>query len=305
MIICQERNVMPDEKLATFLTVVNCGSLTKAAKRLRISQPAVTLQIHKLEQEYGEPLFYRQDRGVQLTPAGKIFNEYALRISQLYCQAKDELNVLSGELHGTLHIGATLTIGEYVLPQVVGRFKAEHPYVDILLEVENTVKIVDMVASGMLDCGLVEGPFDNGMIRTERLSSDELAFVCASSNELANQSDLDLETLCKSDFILREPGSGTRQVFEDALRKVAINPSDLKILMQLGSIQMIKALVAENVGVTVISERTIENEIRAGILKRLKVPELDLHRLFQFIYKKDVRLSFVAQQFVTACLNLV
>ena len=89
MIICQERNVMPDEKLATFLTVVNCGSLTKAAKRLRISQPAVTLQIHKLEQEYGEPLFYRQDRGVQLTPAGKIFNEYALRISQLYCQAKD------------------------------------------------------------------------------------------------------------------------------------------------------------------------------------------------------------------------
>ena len=296
---------MPDEKLTTFLNVVRCGSLTQAARELHISQPALTLQIHKLEQEYGEPLFYRQDRGVTLTPAGKLFHDYATRINRLYSEVTEELNALNGELRGTLHIGATLTIGEYLLPEIVGCFKTEHPYVNILLEVENTRKIVDMVASGMLDCGLVEGPFDNGMIRTEKLADDELAFICSSRHELASNSELDLDTFQRQNFILREPGSGTRQVFEDALRQAVIDPSGLKILMQLGSTQMIKALVAENVGVSVISERTVRQELQQGLLKKIKVPALDLHRAFQFIFKKDMRLSYITRQFVTTCRNLV
>src|ERR1035437_2213155 len=106
---------MADERLKTFLAVVRCGSLTQAAKELYISQPAVTLQIHKLESEYNAALFYRKERGVELTTAGRLLHEYAQRIDRLYEEASEELGALSGEMRGTLRVGATLTIGEYVL----------------------------------------------------------------------------------------------------------------------------------------------------------------------------------------------
>ncbi|MCE1245974.1 MAG: LysR family transcriptional regulator [Firmicutes bacterium] len=292
---------MPDERLKTFLTVVRCGSLTGAAKELLISQPAVTLQIHKLEQEYNETLFYRRERGTELTPAGRVLYNFAQRIDSLYGEAQDELNSLRGEFHGILKVGATLTIGEYVLPPVMGRYKDGHPHTDILLEVENTGRIVEKVASGTLDCGLVEGPFENGMIKSEKLAGDELVFVCSSRHYPENIKEIEIHQLFTESFILREPGSGTRLVFENALRKAGFDPAELKILMQLGSTQSIKALVSENIGVTVISERTVQTEIRSGILKQIKIPSLDLHRSFEFIFKKDVRISSITRRFVKTC----
>ena len=295
---------MPDEKLKTFLTVVRCGSLTQAARELFISQPAVTLQIHKLEEEYHETLFYRRERGIELTPAGKVLYDYAQRIGRLYDEASEEIGSLSGKIRGTLLVGATLTIGEYVLPAVVGRFKADYPNVDILLEVENTDRVVDQVASGKFDCGLVEGPFENGSIYAEKFADDKLIFVCSAHHLLTKNSELDLETLTREPFILREPGSGTRRVFEDALRRAGIDPANLKVLMQLGSTQMIKSMVAENIGVTVISERTVRNEIQLGLLKKLEIPSLDLRRAFEFIFKKDMPVSLITRQFVATCREL-
>ena len=292
---------MADEKLKTFMTVVRCGSLSQAAKELFISQPAVTLQIHKLEQEYKETLLYRRVRGIELTPTGKVLYEYAQRILLLYGELTEEIGALSGEILGTLRIGATLTVGEYFLPPVLGCFKDEHPATDIILEIENTRRVVDQVAAGNLDCGLVEGPFKNGLISAKKLTDDELVFVCSSRHKLANAPEIELETLGRESFILREPGSGTRQVFEDALKRAGFDPAKLKVLIQLGTTQIIKSLVAENIGVTVISERTVRNEIQQGILKRIPIPSLDLRRTFQFIFKKDMRLSLITRRFVSQC----
>jgi LysR family transcriptional regulator, transcriptional activator of the cysJI operon len=299
------RDQMSDEKIKTFLTVVRYGSITQAAKELYISQPAVTSQIHKLEQEYKEALFYRREKGVELTPAGKVLYDYALRINRLYDEALGELGVMSGDLRGALHLGATLTIGEYVLPSVMGHFKSTYPHVDLLLQVENTVKIVDQVASGILDFGLVEGPFENGSIRREKLADDELIAVCSIHHRLAEFSKLDLDTLCNESLILREPGSGTRRVFEDALHHAGVNISQLKVMMQIGSTQAIKALVAENLGLAVISRRTVETELQQGVFKRLEIPSLNLHRTFNFIFKKDVDPSFLTRPFITTCRHLV
>jgi DNA-binding transcriptional LysR family regulator len=292
---------MSDEKLKTFLTVVRCGSLTQAAKELFISQPAITMQIHKLEKDYKETLLYRRERGIELTPAGKVLLDYARRISRLYDEASEEIGALSGDIRGTIRIGATFTIGEYFLPPVLGHFKDEHPATDIILEIENTRRVVDEVAAGNLDCGLVEGPFENGLIYAEKLSDDELVFVCSSKHKLANTAQIDLETLLTENFILREPGSGTRKVFEDALKKAGLDSTKLKVLIQLNTTQAIKSLVAENIGVTVISERTVRNEIQQGILKSIPVPSLDLRRTFQFIFKKDMQLSLITRRFVSQC----
>lgn len=296
---------MTDDRLRTFLAVARCGSLTKAAKELYISQPAVTLQIRKLEQEYNTSLFYRRDRGVELTPAGKLLYGHAKRIDGIYDEAAEELGALNGSFQGTLRVGATLTIGEYVLPPVMGKFKAEYPQVEILLEVENTCRIVDQVASGILDCGLVEGPFENGTIRAEKLADDELVFVCSPRHKFADMPEIDLESVMKEPLILREPGSGTRQVFEDALMKTGARPEDLRVLMQLGSTQAIKALVGENIGLSVLSRRALRSEISQGTHRCLSVPSIDLHRTFQFIFRKDERITLMARHFVQACRRLI
>ncbi|HEY3299108.1 MAG TPA: selenium metabolism-associated LysR family transcriptional regulator [Armatimonadota bacterium] len=295
---------MPDDRLKTFLAVVRCGSLTRASKELYISQPAVTLQIHKLEREYNSTLFYRRERGVELTPAGKLLYDYAKRIDGIYNEAAEELSALSGSVEGALRVGATLTIGEYVLPPVMGQFKAEYPHVDILLEVENTSRIVEQVASGVLDFGLVEGPFENATIRAEKLADDELVLVCSSRHKFAGTADVDLESILKEPFILREPGSGTRRVFEDALVKAGIRLEDLKVLMQLGSTHAIKALVAENIGISVLSKCALQNEIKNGTHQCLNIPSVDLHRAFQIIFRNGERVSLMARHFVQACRRL-
>lgn len=296
---------MPDDRLKTFLAVVRCGSLTRAAKELYISQPAVTLQIRKLEHEYNASLFYRRDKGVELTPAGRLLFEYAKRIDSIYDEASEEISALSGSVQGTMRVGATLTIGEYVLPPVMGRFKADHPLVDILLEVENTSRIVEQVASGILDFGFVEGPFDNGMIRSEKLAHDELVFFCSSRHKFADMQEVDLESILKEPFILREPGSGTRQVFEDALVKAGANPADLRVLMQLGSNQAVKALVAENIGISVLSRFILRSEIEHGTHRYINVPSVDLHRTFQIIFRKDERISLMTRHFIQSCRRLI
>lgn len=296
---------MIDEKLKTFLAVVRCGNLTRAARDLYISQPAVTLQIHKLEKECGEILFYRRERGMELTDAGKILYEYACKMDQLEQEAAESLGTLSGELRGTLRVGATLTIGEYLLPKIIGNFKAKNPCVEILLEVENTRRIVDLVASGIMDCGLVEGPFENGQIRSEKLTDDELIFIGSPQNRLSGLTGVSLETVMQEPYILREPGSGTRLVFENALKRAGINPDELEILMQLGSTQAIKALVAENLGISVLSKRTVQKEIQENRLVPLDVPSLDLHRAFEFIFQKGTRLSLITRQFIQTCRSFI
>lgn len=292
---------MTDERLKTFLTVARCGSLTRAARELYISQPAVTLQIHKLESRYNTALFYRKDRGVELTPAGKLLFEFAQRIGQLYDEASEELGALNGEMRGKLRLGATLTIGEYVLPSVIGQFKSVHPNVDVLLEVGNTRRIVEQVAAGMLDCGLVEGPFGNGLIRAEKLGDDELAVICSPRQRLAGAGSVSLDDLLNEQFILREHGSGTRQVFEDALQQAGVDLQRLQVLMQLGSTQAIKALVSENIGLSVLSRWTVVEDIRQGTLCTVSVQGIDLRRAFNFIYQKDARLSLITQRFINLC----
>lgn len=290
-----------DERLNTFLTVVRCGSLSRAARELHLSQPAVSLQIQRLEEEYDAVFFHRRERGVELTTAGRVLLEYARRMQDLSGRLADEIAAMNENVRGTLRVGATLTIGEYVLPPIMGQFKARYPEVDILLEVENTRKVVERVAAGQSDCGLVEGPFENGLILAERLGGDELTLVVSAQHRWAEVRQVTLENLVEENFILREPGSGTRQVFEDALSRAGIEASSLKILIQLGSTQAIKALVRENLGVTVISDRVVWDEIKSGVLKKVNVPELHLKRDFNFISRKNQRLSFIATRFLQVC----
>ena len=292
---------MADERLHTFVTVVQCGSLTQAAKQLYISQPAVSRQIHLLEEDFHATLLHRHERGIALTPAGQRLYRSALRIQELYAEAMDDVAELTGELAGTLHIGATLTIGEYVLPPLMGKFKARAPRLNLLLEVENTQRIGDAVAAGTLDCGLIEGPFTHTLLSAERLAADELAVIASPQHPLAGHPHISLDAVQQEAFILREPGSGTRTVFEEALRRAGGDPAALNVLMQLGSTHAVKALVMQNLGISILSVRAIQQELAQHTLTILDVPALDLHRTFTVLLPKGTRTSPLTRAFILFC----
>lgn len=292
---------MLDERLKTFLVVAANGSFSAAARERFVTQPAVTQQIRKLETEVRVPLFVRHERGVRLTAAGELLYEYAVRMAELEAQAEEGLAALHETLSGTLRVGATLTLGEYVVPPIIGRFKAAHPEVEILLEVENTPRVVEHVAAGRYSCGLIEGPYQNVLVRSEKLADDELAVVCGEAHPLAAAESLSLDDLVRAAWILREPESGTRRVFEDALHRAGVDPETLKVVMQIGSTQAAKGLVLGGAGLTVLSPWTVRDELAAGQLRRLAVPELDLHRAFNFVFVRGGRLPLVTRRFVGFC----
>jgi len=292
---------MLDERLKTFLAVAASGSFSAAARERFVTQPAVTQQIKKLETIYRVPLFVRHERGVQLTPAGQMLYEYAARMAEIEEQADEAMAALHESLRGTLRVGATLTLGEYVVPPIIGRFKAEHPEIEILLEVENTTRVVEHVAAGRYHCGLIEGPYHNVLIRSEKLADDELAVVCGREHPLATAESLTLEDVARAAWVLREPESGTRRVFEDAVASAGLEPTELRIVMQLGSTQAVKGLVLGGAGLTVLSPWTVKDELSSGLLKRLDVPGLDLHRSFNFAFVRGGRLPLITRRFVRFC----
>ncbi|MBI2299362.1 MAG: LysR family transcriptional regulator [Armatimonadetes bacterium] len=292
---------MADERLRTFVTVARCGSLSAAARELFISQPAVTQQVHKLEAEYRCQLFLRHERGVKLTPAGEVLREHALRVVELEEQAGEALAALQQSLRGTLRLGATFTLGEYLLPPILARFKAAHPDVELLLEIENAAKVVEHVAGGAYGCGVIEGPHHNPFVRSEKLADDELVVICGPSHPFAGRAELGVDDLRTATWVLREPGSGTRTVFEDGLAAAGIDPESLSVLMRVGSTQAVKGVVREGLALTAVSPWTVREELESGALVRLAVPALELHRAFQFIFARGARLPLVTRRFVKYC----
>jgi len=292
---------MLEERLKTFLAVAANGSFSGAARERFVTQPAVTQQIRKLEGLYRVTLFVRHERGVSLTPAGEMLHDYAVRMAELETEAEEALAALHESLGGSLRVGATLTLGEYLVPPIIGRFKAAHPEVEILLEVENTPKVVEHVANGRYSCGLIEGPYHNVLVRSEKLADDELAVVCGADHPLAAVGSLTLDDVARAPWVLREPESGTRRVFEDALASAGLEPSALKVVMQLGSTQAVKGLVIGGAGLTVVSPWSVSQELTQGQLRRLAVPELDLHRAFSFVFVRGGRLPLVTRRFVRFC----
>lgn len=292
---------MLDERLKTFLAVVETGSFSAAARQRFITQPAVTQQIRILEGRYRVPLFVRHERGARLTPAGLVLFQHAVKMAEMEALTNEAMASHHESLQGQLRIAATLTLGEYVVPPIVGRFKTAHPEVEILLEVENTPRVVEHVAAGHYSVGLIEGPFHNALVQAEKLIDDELSIVCGASHPLAERGRLSLDDLTHTAWVLREPESGTRHVFEDALIKAGVDPLSLKVAFQIGSTQAVKGLVRGGAGLTALSPWTVREELAAGVLRELAVPELDLHRPFNFVVIRGGRLPLVTRHFMDFC----
>jgi DNA-binding transcriptional LysR family regulator len=276
---------MADRRLQVFHTVARLMSFTKAAEALHMTQPAVTFQVRQLEEQFNTRLFDRARKRISLTDAGTRVFEYADRIFALYAEMEQGVRELTGDLSGSLTVGASTTIAEYMLPTLLGDFRRRYPEIAIHLKVSNSDGIVSMVERNTIDLGVVEAPVNNRNLVVEPCKHDELVAIVPPTHELAGAAPLPCRRLVDFPFICREEGSGTREVINDYLGDVLGGDGALKITMELGSPEAVKGAVEAGMGVSIVSTATVQKELRLGTLVALRL-EPPLFRPFSFVHQK-------------------
>ena len=288
---------MADRRLQVFHAVAKHLSFTKAAEALFMTQPAVTFQIRQLEEHFNTRLFDRAHGRITLTPAGAMALEYAERILNLSSELDTRLKEMSGQVAGPLLIGASTTIAEFLLPQVLGEFKSRHPAVVPRLFVANSEAVQGRIVERTLDLGFIEGESHLPSLVTDVCCDDELRVVCAPSHPLARLESVAPKALMEHAYVSREPGSGTREVIDNYLAKAGVSPDSLQVVMELGSPEALKGLVATGLGFTIMSRAIAALEVKLGRLVQVPLaPPLIRH--LSVVYPKERFHSRLVNEFV-------
>ena len=277
---------MADRRLQVFHTVARQLSFTKAAESLHMTQPAVTFQVRQLEEYFNTRLFDRTHNRISLTEAGQRVYEYADRIFSLYAEMENSVRDLTGEVSGVLMLGASTTIAEYMLPALLGDFKAKYPEVSIRLQVANTDGIVSMVENNTIDLGVVEAPVSNKNLVVDTCRMDQMVLAVPPRHELASRQSVPITELSNFPYICREEGSGTREVMLEAMNAAGASPSSLDIVMELGSPEAVKGAVEAGMGLSILSRATIDKELKLGSLVAVNL-ETPIERPFSFVHQKQ------------------
>ena len=203
---------MIDIKMQTFMAVAQTKNYTKAANIMSITQPAVSQHIRSLEEYYGVTIFYQKNRQMELTEEGQILLQYATEIDRLSKIVKARLDNKSGIIK-KYHLGATLTVGGYVLPEIIGKYKKENENLDIILQVENTETIIKKLYAGDIDLGVIEGLFDKTKVCCTKLKDDELVLAVSVNHPFAGKNSVSIEEVLADRLILRRKGLGNQNGF--------------------------------------------------------------------------------------------
>jgi DNA-binding transcriptional LysR family regulator len=261
--------------LLVFHGVARAGSVNAAAKLLHTSQPAVSRELRTLEQRLGVPLFDRLPRGMRLTEAGQVLLSYAERIFGLEQEAERSLRELADLEGGELAIGASNTLGTYLLPALVTAFHIRYPKVNLDLRIGNTQEVIKGVLDSRFALGFVEGRVRDDAIEAKEFRRDRIVAVVSPGHSLAKARAPTWRSLAESPSILREPGSGTREIVERAFTRHRVA---LRCGLQIGSSEALKRAALEGGGIGWISELCVVEELRSGRLIELKTPNLSLER---------------------------
>ncbi len=284
------------DALHVFLLVADYEHITRAAEELMLTQPAVTRTIHSLEQEAGLPLFERQGRRIALTEAGRIMQTYVRRIIALERELEESLADLRDVEAGEVIISASKTTGAYLLPPAIARFRTLHPHIALQLTIHNSHGVTEQVLSWRAEIGLVEGDISAlpPELAVEVIATDELALVIAPTHRWKDLQAVTPEMLGANELVLREQGSGTREVIERALQQQGVQVSPL---LTAPENETIKQLVMHGMGAAILPALVVQREVMALDLLRVPIVSLDLHREFSLVRRADKQLSRAADSF--------
>ncbi len=295
-----------DFRLKVFYTVAQRLSFTKAAGELFITQPAVTKHIKELEQQLNVQLFKRNGNNINLTTAGKILLGYTEKIFQTYTELETELAQLSNIEAGTLHIGASTTVAQTILPKLLALFKKTYPAITFTFTQGNTDNITQQVLAEKIDIAIVEGAAHYPQIAYAPFAKDEIVLVTRANNQLSKKTEISPKALLNIPLVLREAGSGTLDVIFNALANVQINPKDLQVEIQLESSIAIKQYLLYSETATFLSIQSVVSELKYNELTIIDIKGLQIFRTFEFIQLqgKYTKLTELFKRFCLSNYNL-
>lgn len=288
-------------QLRVFHGIVRSGSLSAAARALRVSQPAVSKRLAELEEDCGFRLCDRLPRGVRLTPEGRSLAQSVARVFAAESEVEAVVETLRAGLTTRIAVGASTTIGSYLVPRLLGALRRSYPRAHVSLEVGNTDAVLDLVRSDRVDLGLTEGPEPAEGFVSTAFAEDELFAIAAPFDPILSLTQVTLERFLTRPQIFRESGSGTRAVIEEELatRGIALTPT-----LELGSTEAVKNAVLNRLGVAFVSSLALEAEFDAGRLVRVPLVDFSRKRSLHVIHLAGRAMSPLAESFLALVKDL-
>lgn len=287
---------MNTRHLQVFLTVCETGNMTRAARQLYMTQPAVSQMISDLEKEYAVRLFERMNHRLYLTAAGLELRSYASHMLNLADQAKRHLAELGAA--GAIKVGASQTVGSYLLPAILREYRRQMPSVDVYSLVDNTQVIEDQILDDQIDLGIVEGTIRSKYIQTEMLCTDDLTIICGPDHPFCRKETVQITELVDQEFFIREQGSGTRELLIKILSDAGV---PWKVAGVYNNTEAIKNAVSQNLMLAAVPRISIVNEKQRGLVCELNIPGLNLRRLFHLAYHRQKYFTTAIQSFMETC----
>ncbi|WHY59071.1 LysR family transcriptional regulator [Peribacillus simplex] len=286
------------DALKTFVTLVEVKNFTKTAEMLLMSQPSVSLHIKKLEEEFQTKLFLRSPKFLKVTLTGEILYDRAKQMITIYEQTRQDIQEHDRSIKGELKIGASFTIGEYILPSLLIDLQEDYPELELQVVIGNTEEIVQAVRLYKVDIGLIEGQTNEKELSVHPFMQDELFIVSSNNHELANKEEVEITALHDQAWVTREVGSGTREYLNHVIRS---NGLKIKSILTISSNQGIKeTLIKNGLGLALLSRSVIERDVQNKILSIIQVKNESFNRTLSYVYspimedKKNVK-TFITE----------
>jgi DNA-binding transcriptional LysR family regulator len=285
--------------LEAFCRVVELKSFSRGAEAVSLSQPTVSAHIKSLEAEVGLRLLDRAGRSVTPTRAGELLYGHARRILAIRDEARRALAEHKGGLAGHLTIGGSSIPGAYVLPALVAAFKRQHPAVTLALTIGDSRGVARGVMEGRLEAGVIGAKFEEGRLRFETFVEDELVLAVPAAHPWARRAAVRPAELAEEPLVMRERGSGTRKVMEEALAARGVEPASLRVILEVSSNEAVRQAVKAGAGLAVISRRAIADDVRYGEMAGLRIQGIDLRRDFYLATHQSRGRSPLTEAFLT------
>ncbi|MFI8577838.1 LysR substrate-binding domain-containing protein [Rossellomorea aquimaris] len=282
-----------DRLLNIFITVVEEKNLTRAGEKLFITQSAISQNLKILEGRYNAQLLNRTNKQISLTKAGEILYFHARQIINQYTLTERLICELQEGISGPLNIGSGFTFGEYLLPDLISKFIAKHPKIRPKITIKNSIRIANQVKENDLDIGIIEREVTDDILQTTPFAEDDMVVIVPTN--FINNDEADIRYLSDKTWIIRENGSGTRQVTDNMFNNTGINP---KNILEFGSTQIIKEAVRKGLGVSYISKLAVQSELKKGTIKSLTLENYKDTRKFYYVINKSQPSTKILELFI-------
>ncbi len=292
---------MLDFRTETFLTVCETMNFTAAARKLHITQPAVSQHIHFLEEQYHAPLFVYRSKQLFITPAGEILQKRLLSMKNDERFIQEELR---SQHYGiaSLSLGVTMTIGEYAVVDRLAGFLKGHPEINIHLHYGNTAQLLELLDRGEISLALVEGNYPKDIYANKKYSTEDYIAVCAAGHKFVAGIPHTVNDLLGERLLVREEGSGTRNILEQNLTARGMRIADFVHYTQVENMHTINGLLRQDCGISFLYRIAVERELQEGILQEIPLEDFRMQHDFDIIWEKN---SIYTEKYLGICQELM